>query len=211
MVQTTLSIQMAHLIAHLLIAGNLLALIVGVLMLVAPHRLEAMFKVSDRWVSTKRTFEPLDLVHDVDGVVFRYPRVLGGILVVGAVFILVRGGLFAAGTSAAEGGRLLARVFGTKLAPVVWEIFWVHMVATMLLGALLALAVGILSFYRMETLKRWSGVANRWVSTHHVFDSLDKPHYGLNKIIHGKSQIWGLLITVFSLCALFLLVWYLRR
>ena len=34
MVQTTLSIQMAHLIAHLLIAGNLLALIVGVLMLV---------------------------------------------------------------------------------------------------------------------------------------------------------------------------------
>ena len=47
--------------------------------------------------------------------------------------------------------------------------------------------------------------------THQLFDPLDKPHYGLNKLIHEKSQIWGLLITVFSLCALFLLVWYLRR
>ncbi len=207
-----ISMQVAHFIAQLLIAGNLLALIVGVLMLVAPQRLASMFKVSDRWVSTKRTFEPLDMVHDTDNIVLRYPRVLGVILTVGAAFILIRGGIFAASLSAADGGRLLARVFGAgKIPPVVWEIFWLSMVAFIMLGALLALAVGTLSFYKKETLQRWSAIANRWVATHHIFDQLDKPNYGFNRLIHEKSKFWGACITVFSLCAIFLLIWYLRR
>lgn len=209
--KTAISMQVAHFIAQLLIAGNLFALLLGVLMLVAPQRLASMFNVSDRWVSTKRTFEPLDMVHDTDTISFRYPRVLGAILVLGAAFILIRGGIFAAGLSAAEGGRLLARVFGVgKIPPVVWEIFWVSMVAFIMLGALLALVVGVLSFYKKETLQRWSVFANRWVATHHVFEQLDKPHYGLNRIVHEKAQVWGLGIIVFSLCAIFLLVWYLR-
>lgn len=206
-----LSIQLAHLIAHLLIAANLFALIVGLLMLTMPHRLEALFKVSDRWVSTKRTFEPLDLMHDTDRRVMRYPRLLGGLLVVGAVFILIRGGLFAAKMSALEGGRLLARVFGAKLPPAAWEVLWVSLVALLLLGALLALAVGILSFYRRETLARWSALANRWVATHHVFEPLDTPNYTLNKIVHEKSRLWGALISACALAALVALFWYLRR
>lgn len=211
--KTAISMQVAHLIAQLLIAGNLFTLLIGVMMLVAPQRLASMFKVSDRWVSTKRTFEPLDIVHDTDNIALRYPRVLGAILVFGAVFILIRGGIFAASLSAAEGGRLLARVFGAgKIPPAVWEIFWLNLVAIVLLGALMALVLGILSFYRKkEILQRLFGLANRWVATHHIFDQLDKPHYGFNKLIHEKSKLWGTGITVFSLCAIFLLIWYLRR
>ncbi len=144
--KTAISMQMAHLIAQLLIAGNLFTLLVGVLMLVAPQRLAAMFKVSDRWVSTKRAFEPLDMMRETDNFVLRYPRVLGVILLVGAAFILIRGGIFAASLSAAEGGRLLARVFGAgKIPPAVWEIFWLNLVAIVLLGALMALVLGALA------------------------------------------------------------------
>ncbi len=209
--KTAISQQIAHLIAHLLIAGNIFALFVGILMLAVPHRLEALFKVSDRWVSTKRTFEPLDLMHDADRHVMRYPRVLGSVLIIGALFILIRGGLFAAKMSAAEGGRLLARIFGGSIPAPAWEVLWLSLVAVLLLGALLALALGVLSFYRMDTLKRWSDIANRWVATHHVFDPLDTPNYTLNKIVHEKSRLWGALITVFALCALIALFWYLRR
>ena len=211
--KTAISMQVAHFIAQLLIAGNLFTLLIGVLMLVAPHRLVSMFKVSDRWVSTKRAFEPLDMVHDTENIALRYPRVLGVILVLGAAFILIRGGIFAANLSAAEGGRLLARIFGAgKIPPMVWEVFWLNLVAIVLLGALMALVLGVLSLYRkQQILQRLSGFANRWVATHHVFDQLDKPHYGLNKLIHEKSRVWGACITVFSLCAIFLLIWYLRR
>lgn len=211
--KTAISMQVAHFIAQLLIAGNLLALLIGVLMLVAPQRLASMFKVSDRWVSTKRAFEPLDMVHETDNIALRYPRALGTILVLGAAFILIRGGIFAASLSAAEGGRLLARIFGGgKIPPVVWEIFWLTLVATVMLGALMALALGVLSLYRKKKiLQRLFGLANRWVATHQVFDQLDKPHYGLSKLVHKKAQVWGLCITVFSLCAIFLLIWYLRR
>ncbi len=209
--KTAISQQIAHLIAHLLIAGNIFALVVGLLMLALPHRLEALFKVSDRWVSTKRTFEPLDLMHDTDRHVLRYPRVLGSLLIIGSLFILLRGGLFAATMSAAEGGRLLARVFGGKLPLPAWEVLWLSLVALLLLGALLALLLGILSFYRIETLKRWSAIANRWVATHHVFDPLDTPNYTLNKIVHEKSRLWGALIAACALLALVALFWYLRR
>lgn len=210
--KTAISMQVAHLIAQLLIAGNLFTLLVGIMMLVAPQRLASMFKVTDRWVSTKRTFEPLDMVHDTDNIALRYPRALGAILVLGAAFILIRGGIFAASLSAVDGGRLLARVFGIgKIPPAAWEVLWISMVAFIMLGALLALTVGILSFYRKETLQRWSGVANRWVATHHIFDQLDRPHYGFNKLIHEKSKFWGACITAFSLCAIVLLIWYLRR
>lgn len=211
--KTAISMQVAHLIAQLLIAGNLFTLLIGVMMLVAPQRLASMFKVSDRWVSTKRAFEPLDIVHETDNIALRYPRVLGVILVVGAAFILIRGGIFAASLSAAEGGRLLARIFGAgKIPSAAWEVLWLNLVAVVLLGALMALVLGVLSLYRkQEILQRLFGVANRWVATHHIFDQLDKPYYGLNKLIHEKSRIWGACITVFSLCAIFLLIWYLRR
>lgn len=202
--------QLAQLIVHVLIAGNLFALLVGILMLTVPHRLQSLFKVSDRWVSTKRTFEPLDLMHDADRHFFRRPRVLGGVLIAGAVFILIRGGLFAANVDAARGGRLLSRIFGATLPIPVWEILWITLVSVLMLGALLALTLGTLSFYRLETLKRWSAVANRWVATQHLFEPLDSPNYLLNKIVHEKSRLWGALITVFALGALIALVWYLR-
>lgn len=211
--KTAISMQVAHLIAQLLIAGNLFTLLIGVMMLVAPHRLASMFKVSDRWVSTKRTFEPLDMVHDTDNIALRYPRALGVILVLAAVFILIRGGVFAASLSAADGGRLLARFFGAgKIPSAAWEVLWLNLVAIVLLGALMALVLGLLSFYgKKEILQRLFGLANRWVATHHIFDQLDKPHYGFNKLIHEKSKFWGACITAFSLCAIFLLIWYLRR
>jgi len=210
-VKLTISAQLAQLIVHVLIAGNLFTLLVGILMLTVPHRLQSLFKASDRWVSTKRTFEPLDLMHDTDRHFFHRPRLLGGVLVVGAAFILIRGGLFATNVDAAQGGRLLARVFGAPLPAPVWEVLWITLVSTLLLGALLALVVGLLSFYRLETLKRWSATANRWVATQHLFDSLDAPNYVLNKIVHEKSRLWGTLITVFSIGALIALVWYLRK
>jgi len=206
-----ISTQLAQLIAHVLIAGNLFALLVGILMLTVPHRLQSLFKVSDRWVSTKRTFEPLDLMHDTDRHFLRCPRVLGGVLVVGAAFILIRGGLFAANMDATQGGRLLARIFGATLPPPVWEILWITLVSALMLGALLALTLGALSFYRPETLRRWSTAANQWVATQHLFEPLDAPNYLLNKIVHEKSRLWGALITVFAIGALIALIWYLRR
>ena len=210
--KTAISMQVAHLIAQLLIAGNLFTLLIGVMMLVAPQRLASMFKVSDRWVSTKRAFEPLDMVHETDNIALRYPRVLGVILVVGAAFILIRGGILPPASAPPKA----AGCWHESLVPVrsrprpggpLVE-FGRRRAAERAYGVGTGRALALQEAGNPATA---FGVANRWVATHHIFDQLDKPYYGLNKLIHEKSRIWGACITVFSLCAIFLLIWYLRR
>src|SRR4030067_324672 len=58
----------------LLIAGNLFALAVGVMMLLAPARLNAWFNVTDRLISMRRLTKPLDGMRDTDATLFRYSR-----------------------------------------------------------------------------------------------------------------------------------------
>lgn len=209
--QTAATSPLLQFLTHLIIAGNIFALLVGLIMLVSPERLGALFKVTDRWVSTRRTFEQLDYMHDTDGVAFRYPRVLGGVLIAGALFILIKGGLFAAGTTAAAGGRLLARIFGGRLPAPAWEVLWITLTSVVLFGALLAFAVGLLAFFRTETLQRWSELANRWVTTNRYLEPLDTPHYAINRIVHEKPRVWGGAIALAASVALVLLIWYVRR
>ncbi len=209
--QTTASTEVIDFIIMVLIAGNLFAVLIGVMMVVAPGRLDAWSRLGNTWISTRKLLKPLEVSRDTDTAMLRYPRVLGAVLLAGAVLILIKGWMFIAGISAVDGGRILARFFApTKLAAGAWETLWVSMIVLIALGALSALAVGLLSLFKVEILKKWSDVANRWVSTQRALKPLDRPHYGLDRIIRGKPRIWGGIITAFALYTLVMLLWFVR-
>ena len=131
---------------------------------------------------------------------------------VGAAFILIRGGIFAASFPSAEGGRLLARIFGAgKILPAAWEHPLVEFGRRRAAGRLWRWYWACSLYRKQEILQRLFGVANRLGGDAPHLRSARQPYYGLNKLIHEKSRIWGASITVFSLCAIFLLIWYLRR
>ena len=50
----------------LLIFGNLLAFFIGVLMVTAPARLNNLFRISNRWISTRRMTKPLAMPRQAD-------------------------------------------------------------------------------------------------------------------------------------------------
>ena len=198
-------------LVFLLIAGNLFALAIGVLMLVAPLRMNAWFSVTGKPISLRKLTKPLDAMRDTDTAMLRYSRVLGAVLLAGAVFILVQGGQLVFQLSAAEGGRLLARFFGAaKGSNAAWETLWTSVSIFIVLGALLALAVGAVSLFRLETLKRCSEVANRWISMRRALKPLAVANFGLVRHVREKPQLWGGIITAVALYSLVLLIWFAR-
>jgi hypothetical protein len=193
--------------------GNFVALVAGVALLVAPRDVvKWLGSRSSNPMSVRRLTKPLEKMLDLEGPMLRYSRVLGAALLAGGAFILVKWILFVSGIkSVAAGALLMARMFpDVTWHPVFWEILWVAMSALVLLGALLAVVVGLLALVRTQTLKQLSKLGNRWVSTRRATRSVAKPYYGIDRWIAAQPQLWGGAIALLSLYALAMMVWFTR-
>jgi hypothetical protein len=201
--------SMLYYLVVLLIIGNVFAFGIGVLMLAAPQQLSAVFKFSNRWISTRKLTKPLEKPRPTERTMLRYPRVLGAILLASAALILLKGTIFVTGMSVAEGGGLLARLYGdTNNSAGLWESLWISLIAFIMLGALTAVVVGLMSLFRPGQLRHWGKSANRWVSTRKLTKPLDTPHYHLDKLVLARPRLWGGVITVLALFSAVVLWWF---
>lgn len=191
--------SMMYYMVVLLIIGNVFALIIGVMMLVAPKQLSALSRISNRWISTRKMTKSLEKPRSSERVLLRYPRVLGVILLASAALILIKGAIFVTGMSTADGGRLLSLLYpGANVSTGAWESLWVSLVAFILLGAVLAVVVGLMSLFKIGKLKHWAKYVNRWVSTRRATKPLDVPHYHLDKLVAARPRAWGSVITALA-------------
>ena len=195
-----------------LIAGNIFAVVVGVLMMTVPHRLRSWFSTGkQRGISLRKLTKPLDVSHETDRALLKHPQWLGAAMLVGSALILIKATMFISGVSAVEGGRLLARLYmATKLPSGAWETLWLSLISLIMLGASLALVVGLLLMFDVKTLKRWSKTCNRWISLRQVMKPVDKPSYGLDKLVRDTPRIWGGVITLLALYVTFMLIGLVR-
>jgi len=196
----------------LLIVGNLFAFFIGVLMLVAPQKLGGVFSFANRWVSTRQISKPLANPHQTDRTLLRYPRVLGAILLVSALLILIKGTIFISAVSVPEGGKLISRLYsGVVLSNVAWELIWIGMIIVIMLGAALAIVVGLMALFQLGTLRGWAESVNRWVSMRQVSKPLETPHYSLDKLVQTRPRFWGGLIILLALFSAIVLWWFVRH
>lgn len=200
-----------RILIYLLIMGNLLALALGVTMQVAPGKLHTWFGTWAGWITFRRVTKPLDIPRNTDQFILRYPRLLGATLLASAILILIKGALFVAPLSTTTGGQLLARVFpATRLARGAWETLWLSSIWLLALGTVLALAVGLLAWFRMDWLARWSTLSNHWISTRRMTKPAAKPYFGVERWVRAQPRLWGGLITLLTLYTLVVLIWFVR-
>lgn len=198
----------------LLIAGNALALIVGVLLLACPERCLRWFEPAGKPPrSVRQMLRPLDVMRDVDRLLLGYPKLIGAIVVAGALFVLVRGGIFVAGIGDIEGGRLLERMFsaGQPWPLDVWRMFWQSLVLALGLGAAFALLIGSLALWRFQVLQRWSKTSNRWMSTRRAVRPLAHPYYVPDWSLRTRPRAWGVVIGAAALYSASVLIWLAHR
>ncbi len=198
--------EFIHMGVLTLMVGNVLAAIVGLIMIIAPTRLASWSRVPNRWVSTKAATDPLDQMRNIDGHIMSRPKLAGIIMLVGAGFILIEGLFFVQRIGVDEGGRLLSAFFGgSQLASGAWEALWLSLLVFLLMGALLALVVGALAVFKTDLLQRVSQYANRWVSTSGGVKALDVPDYRFDGFVGNRPRLWGVLIVLFAAYALVVL------
>jgi hypothetical protein len=190
-----------------LIVGNIFAVVVGILMMTAPHRFRSWFSGSNRRISLRKLTKPLDISHETDRVLLKHPQWLGAAMLASSALILIRGTIFISDVSAVEGGRLLARLYmATKLPSGAWETLWLSLISLIMLGASLALVVGLLLMFDVKILKRWSKTANRWISLRRVTKPADKPNYSLDNLVRETPRVWGGVITLLALYVTVMLI-----
>jgi len=191
-----------------LLAGNIFAVLVGVLMIFAPQHLARWSHLANRWVSTHALTERLEKMRDIDSYAFRHARLVSLALLAGSLFILIQGGQFVRRLSTADGGSLLADLFdGRSLPPAMWETLWLSLVMLLVLGALLALIVGLLGLFGRSWLHGLVEAANRWISTRRGTEALDVPHYPLDATIRHRPRLWGAVIALLGTYTATALFW----
>jgi hypothetical protein len=196
---------------YFLIAGNLLALVIGTLLLARSQRLAGWVGEGARWLTLRRWLKPLEIPRDVDRTLLAYPRLLGAVLLASGLFILIQGTVFVSHYTAIEGGRLLAQFFRTpQWAPAAWETLWAALMALIAIGALLATIIGATALWRGDQLKAWSATANRWVSTRQAAKPLTRPHTGIDHALSARPRLWGGVIVVAALYVLAVLIYFAR-
>lgn len=181
-----------------LLAGLVLAIVVGLLLVARPERLLQLNRRLSRWVDTRGTLHALERPLLLERFFYRHHRVLGAAIVLGAGYVLWQ---WAFGVErVAVAGLLNPRWRANGLD-------WIVPALEVLMVGLhvLVLAAGLVILLRPSLLKGLERAANRW---HRGLPSeqLDRVIDSLDDRILGYPRVSGLILMVASLWSLVSLV-----
>ncbi len=170
-----------------LMVGLALALAVGALLLARPEALFALNARLSRWIDTRSTFGVLDQPRHLERFFYRHHRILGGLIVAGAGYVLWR---WAFSYDRADLLALLGRRWVTA------GLDWIPAAVEAVLVTLhvVVLVLGALIMFRPSLLKGVERAANRWQQPSTA--SLDSVVGRLDDTFEGYPRVSGLLLVI---------------
>ncbi len=169
-----------------------LSLLTGLLLLLAPHRLQQGNHPLTRWRSTRRALRPLETPIGIERSVYRHHRLVGLAIMTGSAFVLFS--LMFSWSTAANAAALPG-----NWSPTLRQWLMEHATLLLWLGNVPALFIGAVVYFRPSLMRGTEQTANRWLSTRRMLKPLDSPHYGLQSVILNHPRLSGALITLATL------------
>lgn len=192
---------------RVVIAANVFALVIGIVMLLAPQWLTGLSRLGNRWVTLRKLTKPLDIMRNLDEVPLRQPRVYGVVIFIASGYILLQNAWLLISTNASSGGRVLADIFvGVAMPPALWESLWLTLLMLTLLGAIAGVLMALLFLFNTKMLVMVSATANRWISTRRGMRPLDTFYSSVDNHVLKKPRVWGGVITFLAMYAIVVLV-----
>lgn len=183
----------------LIVLGALLGLLLGLLLLTAPGRAQSVQTFFNRRFSLRRALKPFEVPRHGERGFYRHHRIWGTLLVVGAtVYILTWLSLDARGMQ-----TLAPNALGLDR----WLLDSAEIFLTS--GNILALAVGLIVFFRPSLLKGLEHRANAWISTRRWTRNWERDSGAPERWAQKHPRILGAAIGLGSLFVLasFILAW----
>lgn len=189
-----------------LMLGSAAGLLMGVMMLWRPEWLARLSKHANGWVSTRQMARPLEQTVNLDNWFYRYGRLSGAVLMLGAMYIIY---MFA--THFARADLLLNLAKMHLVQPVLLEPLLDTLVLIFLAGAVLALLVSLFLFFRPSMLRDLEFGANQSISLRSSLKPLEVQRDGLNQLVFRNIRLTGVLLLCGSLYTLVALAFWLGR
>lgn len=183
-------------LAIFLIIGALMGVAVSLLLIFKPHLMVRVNQAASRWVSMRHIDRPLDRSISLEQWFYQHHRPLGIAVILGAGYILVYFGLLFDKAIALQ--RLTGYVPSRLLDGLLDAL-----VLTSLLGAVVALFVGLFLWLRPSLLRGIEESANQWVSSRRATRVLDIPRDQVERFVAGHTQRIGWLLLLGSIYLFF--------
>jgi hypothetical protein len=173
-----------------LIAG-VAGIVLGISLIVFRGRVLRSIGPLNRWVSGRKTLAPLETFHHIDPTVYRHRRWFSAAFIVGAAFsmIMILTRLDVASVEFLLGGRF--SVVGSWL---VESLEWM-----LLLGCVLAIAIGIILGFFPHVLGALETRANRWYSSVRIGRGADEMVLTLDRWVEYSPRTAGWIIAIAAL------------
>jgi hypothetical protein len=187
----------------LILLGAALGLVIGVMLLVDSARVMQWNARLNRWISTEGAARVLDQSRDVKRLVYRQHRVVGLLVIAGALFALDVLAFGLRTTPLLRALRPLGNPTALALAVDSVRIF-------LIAGNIVAVLAGVVLCFRPSLLKGVESWADRQYSTPLPNKSLDEPNYRPDAFVHDHPKLVGTLVTagsVFILASLGIARW----
>lgn len=174
-----------------LIVGAVLGMALGVVLLFDSARALRWNARLSRWVSTREATQPLDRPRDIKRWVYRSHRVVGLLVVAGALFALDALN-FSFQTAA------LVRAFRDLGDHSLLAVTFEAMRLFLIIGNLAALGAGAVLCFRPSLLKGIEAWADRSYTTRESSKTLDEMHFQPDRWVSAHPRIAGLLMLAGS-------------
>ena len=178
-----------------LVAGAALGLVIGILLLVDSERVLRWNAYMNRWVSTGNAFSVLDRPRDIKRLVYHWHRVVGLLVVAGALYSV---SVLAFGF----GTEPLVRSFRDLASPTALRLTVDSLKLFLIAGNAAAILAGIILCFRPSLLKAVEGWADRQYGPPLANPNLDAARYPPDEFVRAHARLAGALATLGSLFVL---------
>lgn len=186
----------------ILLAGAVVGLVIGVLLVVDSARVMRWNHALNRWFSTRQALRPLEEPRDLKRTLYRWHRVLGVVLFAGALYtldvLIFR-----------YQGAALVRVFRAAGNPTLLDIVFESIRIALIVGNIAALLAALVLVFRPSLLKGLEAWGDRQYSGRAATKPLDVMHYQPDDFVRARPRVVGVLVTIASLYVLVSLGWVL--
>ena len=180
-----------------LMVGSVAGLLAGAALILRPHWLIRLSKISNRWVSTRQIDKVLERPIHLDQWFYRYSRVSGALMLAGAIFLIY---FF---TTSLDKLNSLAGIFrNANIPPALMDGLLDGLVLIILVGSVLALIVGLFLLFRPSLLRGFEHKANQTASLRRALKPLEIPRSNVDEYVFRHGLWIGVLLVLGSVYTL---------